>query len=74
MFKEFLLKKALQSKLKEVPLAQQEKILKAVEKDPKLFVRIAEEIKAKTTDGKDQMAVAMEVLKSHQEEIGKLIS
>ena len=73
MFKEFLMKQMLQSKLKDVPPEQQEKILKAFEKNPELFTRIAEEIKAKENGGKDQMAAAMEVLKSHQEEIAKLI-
>lgn len=82
MFKEFLLKRMLQSKLKDarlngslgqVPPEEQEKILKAFEKDPALFIRIAEEIKTKTSGGADQMSVAMEVLKSHQSEIAKLI-
>ncbi|MDO8482615.1 MAG: hypothetical protein Q7S86_02240 [bacterium] len=73
MLKEFLLKKMLQSKLKDVPPEQQEKILKAFDKNPDLFVKIAEEIKTKTSGGADQMTVAMEVLKSHQGEIAKLI-
>lgn len=73
MLKEFLLKKMLQSKLKDVPPEQQEKILKAFDKNPDFFVKIAEEIKAKTNGGADQMTVAMEVLKSHQGEIAKLI-
>lgn len=73
MFKEFLLKKTLQSKLGDVPLEQREKILKAFEKDPALFMRIAEEIKIKVQSGGDQMTSAMEVLKSHGQEIGKLI-
>ena len=73
MLKEFLLKKMLQSKLKDVPSEQQEKILKAFEKNPDLFMRIAEEIKTRTGSGGDQMTVAMNVLKNHQEEIAKLI-
>ena len=73
MFKEFLLKKTFQSKLGDVPPEQQEKILKAFEKDPALFMKIAEEIKTKASVGGDQVAVAMEVLKSHQGEIAKLM-
>lgn len=73
MLKEFLLKKTLQSKLGDVPPEQREKILKAFEKDPTLFMRIAEEIKIKMNGGGDQMNAAMEVLKSHKDEIGKLI-
>ena len=82
MLKAFLLKKMLQSKLKDArlngsfgqaPPEQQEKILKAFEKNPDLFVKIAEEIKVRTSRGGDQMTVAMEVLRSHQSEIAKLI-
>ena len=69
MFKELLLKKMLAVQLKGVPQDQQEKILAMVERNPKLFQTIAEEMQTKIKGGKDQMAAAMEVMRTHQQEI-----
>ena len=69
MFKNFLLKKMLKSQLKEVPEAEQDKIIKMVEKNPKLFHTIAKEAQDKIKGGKDQMTAMMEVMQNHQEEL-----
>lgn len=73
MLKEFLMKKMLQSKLKGVPEAEQEKILQIVEKNPELFQKIALEVQEKIKAGKDQMSATMEVIKSYEEELRKII-
>jgi len=69
MFKNFLLKKMLKSQLKDMPEAEQDKLIKMIEKNPKLFQTIAQEAQAKIKDGKDQMTAMMEVMKNHQEEL-----
>lgn len=73
MFKEFLLKKMLQSKLKNVPQAEQEKLLKVVEKNPDLFMKIASEVKTQMKTGKSEMDAAMAVMKNYQSELSELM-
>jgi hypothetical protein len=74
MFKEFLMKKLIQSKLKNLPKKEQELILKLVTKNPKLFEEIAMKIKKKTDAGADQMMATMTVMKEYQGQIQKLMS
>ncbi len=66
MIKEFLMRKMLQSQMKGVPQAEQEKIIAMVEKNPVLFKQIAEEIQAEMKNGKEQMAATMAVMQRHQ--------
>ena len=51
MFKNFMLRQALKSKMKGVPEAQQERIFGAMEKNPDFFKMIGEEIEAKKKAG-----------------------
>lgn len=74
MFKEFLMKKLIQSKLKDLPKAEQERIVGLVTKNPKLFEEIAMKIKKKTDSGADQMMATMTVMKEYQGQIQKLMS
>lgn len=69
MFKKLLLKKMFKSQLKNVPEAEQEKIIKIVETNPELFQAIALETQAKIKEGKDQMTAMMEVMAEHQDEL-----
>ena len=71
--KNLVLKKMLKSQLKGVPEAQQNKIIEAVEKNPKLFEDIAKEVQEKMKTGKDQQAATMEVMMSHQKELQDLM-
>lgn len=73
MIKEFLMKKMLKAKMKDVPEAEQEKMIKLVTKNPELFQKIALEIQAKMKEGKDQMAATMEVMKKHENELKQII-
>ncbi len=63
----------LKNQLKGVPEAEQEKIISAVEKNPKLFSDIAMEVQALIKTGKDQQSATMEVMMKYQEELKKLM-
>ena len=64
----------LKSKMKDIPEAEQEKMLNAIEKNPDFFQNIAAEVQAKMKEGKDQMAATMEVMQKHQEELKKIMN
>jgi hypothetical protein len=68
----FLMKKIIKSKMKDVPPDQQEMVMKIVEKNPQLFMQIAKEIQEKVKSGKDQMAATMEVMQAHQTELAAI--
>ena len=71
--KDLLLKKMLKNQLKGVPESEQNKIIEAVEKNPKLFSDIAMEVQVLMKTGKDQQSATMEVMMKHQEELKKLM-
>jgi hypothetical protein len=72
MIKEFLLKQAVKHGTKNLPKDQQEMLAKAVEKDPKLFEKIATEIDALKKAGKPEMYAALDVMKKYQKELQAL--
>ncbi len=72
-FKDLLLKKMLKNQLKGIPEDQQNKIIEAVEKNPKLFSDIAAEVQEKMKEGKDQQAATMEVMMKHKDELAALM-
>ena len=63
----------LGKKLQGVPEADQDKLFDMVEKNPKLFQKIATEIKALQKSGKDQMAATVEVMSKYQNELKGLM-
>lgn len=69
MFKEFLMKKMLQAKLKDVPKDQQEKLMAAITKNPELFKKMGEKIKEKTKGGMNEMMASVAVAKEFQDEL-----
>ena len=71
--KGMMMKKMLKSQMKDVPEAEQEKILKLVQENPELFQKIGLEVKAKMDGGKDQMAATMEVMQLHQDELKNIM-
>ena len=73
MFKDFFLKKIIKSQLKGVPDAEVDRIIALVEKNPELFKKIGNEIKAKTKAGRSEMAASMEVMREHQSELQKAL-
>jgi spore coat polysaccharide biosynthesis protein SpsF (cytidylyltransferase family) len=68
-FQSFIMKRLLKSKMKDVPVDQQEKVFAALEKNPQLFQNIALEVQEKIKQGKDQMAATMEVMQKYQDEL-----
>ncbi len=71
--KNFMMKKLLEKQLKNVPQDQKELIMTLVEKDPKLFEKIALEMQTEMKSGKDQMAAAMKVMPKYQAQIQALM-
>lgn len=71
--KNFMMKKLLEKQLKNVPADQRELIMTLVEKDPKLFEKIAGEMQAEIKAGKTQMAAAMKVMPKYQVELKTLM-
>ncbi len=71
--KNFMMRKMLERQLKNVPKEQQELVMTMVEKDPKLFEKIAGEMQAEIKAGKSQMAAAMKVLPKYQAQIQTLM-
>lgn len=74
MFKEFLLKKLIQTKLGNIPKEDQERILRIVSKNPALFQEIAMKIKHQMDSGKSQEAATMSVMKEYQTQIKELMA
>ncbi len=71
--KDLLLRKLIKSKLKDVPEAEQERIIAMVEKNPELFQKIALEAQTKMKSGMDQMAAMMEVMKKYEDDLKKIM-
>lgn len=72
--KDFFVKKLIESKLKDVPEAQREQIIKLVTENPELFEKIGKEIQQKTKEGKTEMSASMEVMRKYQSEIQKAMT
>lgn len=63
------MKKMLQKQLKNLPQDQQEMWMAVIEKNPKLFEKIAKEMQAEMKGGGNQMTAAMKVLPKYQKEL-----
>ncbi|MEX0918198.1 MAG: hypothetical protein WDZ93_03505 [Candidatus Paceibacterota bacterium] len=73
--KNYAVKKLIQSQLKNVPEDQRQLIMEMVEKDPKLFEKIAKDMQEELKkNGNNQMAAAMKVLPKYQAELQKSMS
>jgi predicted transcriptional regulator len=73
MFGNFLMKAMLKKQLKNVPAAEQDRIIGAIEKNPDFFKKIAEETQEKVKGGMSQQDAVLSVLKSHQDEFKKVM-
>ena len=71
MFQNFLLKKMLRTQ--GVPPAQIDMFVAMIEKNPELFKTIAKEIEDKVKGGMSQMDAGMQVMKTHEQELKKLV-
>jgi len=72
MFKDFFVKKIIESKMKDVPKEQRDMVIKLIEKNPEFFQKLAGEIQQEIEKGTDQMAATMEVMKRHEETLRSL--
>lgn len=72
-FKNLLFKKTLSNQLKGMSTEQQNKIIEAVKKNPKLFEDIACEVQEKIKGGGDQQSATLEVMMAHQKELQDLM-
>jgi len=73
IFKNFILKQTLKSKMKGLPEAQQEKLLSAIEKNPDFFKKIGDEVEKRKKSGQDEMSATMTVMREHQSELQKIM-
>ena len=67
------MRKMLESKLKDVPKEEQEKIIGMIENNPDFFNKIGEEVKKRTDAGEDQMSATMAVMQEYQDELKKMV-
>ena len=71
--KDFILKKTLEAKMKGLPQAQQDMIMEIMEKDPELFKKIGKEIEQKKKAGLSEEAATLQVMRTYQGELQKLL-
>jgi hypothetical protein len=70
--KDLLLRKMLQSKMKGIPVEEQEKVFSMMQKNPELFQKIAVETKQAMDTGKDQMAAVKTVMEKYKDQLSDL--
>jgi len=73
MIKEFFLKQALKFGAKDLPKEQLALFEKMIDKNPKLFEKIAQEMKDLEKSGKPEMYAALDVMKKYQKELQSLM-
>ena len=71
--KDFFLKQALKHKLKDVPEAQRDMLMSAMEKNPDFFKKVGDEIKRRTKRGESEMAATMAVMRENQAELQRIM-
>lgn len=71
--KDFLIKKMVQSKMKNLPKDQQDMIIALVTENPEFFKKIQTEVEKKVKSGQNEQMAMMAVMREHQAEIQKLV-
>lgn len=71
--KDFLVKKLVQSKLKNVPKEQQDMIIALVSENPEFFKKIQAQVETKKKQGQNEQMAMMQVMRENQAEIQKLM-
>jgi len=72
--KDFITKKLIRSKMKNLSKAQQDMFIKLIKENPELFKKISDEVKALTKSGTSEMTATMQVMRKYQAEIQKLMA
>ena len=70
----FLTKQVLKHKLKNLPDAQREAIIGAVEKNPDFFKRIGDQIEKRKKSGQSEIEATMAVMRENQKELQDLMT
>ena len=70
--KDYLTKKAIDWKMKDLPEAQKQMVMQLYENNPGLMEKIAKEVQHKVKkEGQSEMAASMEVMRKYQSELQK---
>lgn len=72
--KDFLIKKLVQSKMKNVPKEQQDMIIALVSENPEFFKKIQSQVETKKKQGQNEQMAMMQVMRENQAEIQKLMA
>lgn len=72
--KDFLIKKLVQSKMKNLPKDQQDMIIALISENPDFFKKLQEKIEAKKKQGQNEQMAMLQVMREHQTEIQKLMA
>jgi hypothetical protein len=70
--KNFLMRKTLDSKMKDIPEAEREKVFGMIEKNPDFFQKVALEMQEEMKNGKSEMDAAMSVMQKYKDDLQKL--
>ncbi len=73
-FGNFLVKKLLDAKLKNIPQSEREKVQKALEEHPEIFERILKDIEQQMKSGKNQFDAVQDVLRKNQTELQNIFN
>ena len=73
MFKNYLMKKMMQSQLGKLPPEHRDMIEKLLEKDPDTLMQMATELQAELAKGKSQHEAFQTIGKKYQDKIRKLM-
>ena len=71
--KDFLIKKMVKAKMKNLPKEQQDMIIALVSENPEFFKKIQAQIETKKKQGQNEQLAMMQVMRENQAEIQKLV-
>lgn len=72
-FKNLMMKGMMKRQMKGMPADQQEKLMRALEKDPEFFNSMNKQIDQRIKQGKGKMQASMEVMRENQDKLRKLM-
>ena len=71
--KDFLVKKLVRAKMKNLPKEQQDMMIALVTDNPEFFKKMQSQIEAKKKQGQNEQLATMQVMRENQAEIQKLM-
>jgi len=71
--KDFLIKKLVKAKMKNLPQEQQDMIIALVSENPEFFKKIQAQIETKKKNGQNEQMAMMQVMRENQAEIQTLV-